>query len=376
MKYSTADDLPIILKEFLNHIYVVKNKSSLTIDEYALDLKMFLRFLKRQKALVPSSEEFDKIDITDVDIDFLKNVTLMDAYAFLSYCKNERNNDSAARARKVTSIRMFYKYLTVQRMFFKENPMLELETPKLKKSQPKYLTLDESLKLLGSVDGKHKERDYCILVLFLNCGLRLSELVSINYNDIRDNNTITITGKGNKQRTIYLNDASKAAIKNYMAVRPTDALKEKDNLIDHITYPNLINALNSAPKKQRIELKIHDFDYQCAISRLPFGTALFFVDITAMKNSQKMREEFFSSVSHELKTPITAIRGYSELLSQGFINDENQKKMMLSKIQTEVTNMSSLINDILMLSRLDSDDLIVENLGSGHRRLTAVPYSV
>ena len=107
MKYSTADDLPIILKEFLNHIYVVKNKSSLTIDEYALDLKMFLRFLKRQKALVPSSEEFDKIDITDVDIDFLKNVTLMDAYAFLSYCKNERNNDSAARARKVTSIRMF-----------------------------------------------------------------------------------------------------------------------------------------------------------------------------------------------------------------------------------------------------------------------------
>ena len=106
--------------------------------------------------------------------------------------------------------------------------MLELETPKLKKSQPKYLTLDESLKLLGSVDGKHKERDYCILVLFLNCGLRLSELVSINYNDIRDNNTITITGKGNKQRTIYLNDACMDAIKNYIAVRPKDGLKEKD----------------------------------------------------------------------------------------------------------------------------------------------------
>lgn len=106
--------------------------------------------------------------------------------------------------------------------------MLELETPKLKKSQPKYLTLDESLKLLGSVDGKYKERDYCIIVLFLNCGLRLSELVSINYNDIRDNNTIAITGKGNKQRTIYLNDACMDAIKNYMAVRPKDGLKEKD----------------------------------------------------------------------------------------------------------------------------------------------------
>lgn len=149
---------------------------------------------------------------------------------------------------------------------------------------------------------------------------------------------------------------------NDSAIKILGPLKEKDNLVDHISYPNLINALNSASKKQRIELKIHDFDYQCAISRLPFGTALFFVDITAMKNSQKMREEFFSSVSHELKTPITAIRGYSELLSQGFINDENQKKMMLSKIQTEVTNMSSLINDILMLSRLDSDDLIVEKV--------------
>lgn len=149
---------------------------------------------------------------------------------------------------------------------------------------------------------------------------------------------------------------------NDSAIKILGPLKEKDNLVDHISYPELINALNSAPKKQRIELKIHDFDYQCAISRLPFGTALFFVDITAMKNSQKMREEFFSSVSHELKTPITAIRGYSELLSQGFINDENQKKMMLSKIQTEVTNMSSLINDILMLSRLDSDDLIVEKV--------------
>ena len=149
---------------------------------------------------------------------------------------------------------------------------------------------------------------------------------------------------------------------NDSAIKILGPLKEKDNLVAHISYPNLINALNSASKKQRIELKIHDFDYQCAISRLPFGTALFFVDITAMKNSQKMREEFFSSVSHELKTPITAIRGYSELLSQGFINDENQKKMMLSKIQTEVTNMSSLINDILMLSRLDSDDLIVEKV--------------
>lgn len=165
-----------------------------------------------------------------------------------------------------------------------------------------------------------------------------------------------------KEGFILLDENGMILSVNDSAIRILGPLKEKDNLIDHIHYPELIHALMNDSKKQRIELSIHGFDYQCAISRLPFGTALFFMDITAMKNSQKMREEFFSSVSHELKTPITAIRGYSELLSQGFINDDAQKKKMLTKIQDEVGNMSSLINDILMLSRLDSDDLIVEKV--------------
>lgn len=244
MKYSTSDDLPQIVREFLNHIYTVKNKSSLTIDEYALDLRTFLRFIKKYKGLVPSSYDFNKIDITDIDINFIKSISLLDAYAFLSYCKDERNNDSAARARKVTSIRMFFKYLTVNRMLLEDNPMQELETPKLKKSQPKYLTLDESIQLLNSVDGKHKERDYCILVFFLNCGMRLSELVSINYNDIRDNNTLTVTGKGNKERTIYLNNACMDAYKNYMAVRPHEGISQKDK-----------NALFLSSRCQRISPK-------------------------------------------------------------------------------------------------------------------------
>jgi len=230
MKYANSPDLPVLLREFLNHIYVVKNKSTLTVDEYCLDNKLFLKFLKQNKGLAPSSAELEKIDISDIDIDFIKSITLLDAYTFLSYCKDVRNNDSAARARKVASIRAFFKYLTLQRKLLEENPMEELETPKLKKSKPKYLTLEEAKTLLSMVDGKYKERDYCILVLFLNCGLRLSELVSINYNDIRDNNTLYITGKGNKERTVYLNDACITAIKNYMAVRPVDRVKDKDAL--------------------------------------------------------------------------------------------------------------------------------------------------
>lgn len=230
MKYANSPELPVLLREFLNHIYVVKNKSTLTVDEYCLDNKLFLKYLKKNKAPLPSETKIEDVDIRDIDIEFLRNISLLDAYQFLSYCKDERNNDSASRARKVASIRAFFKYLSVQRKLLSDNPMEELETPKLKKSKPKYLTLEEAKTLLSVVDGKYKERDYCILVLFLNCGLRLSELVSINYKDIRDNNTLYITGKGNKERTVYLNDACVAAIKNYMAVRPVDGVKDKEAL--------------------------------------------------------------------------------------------------------------------------------------------------
>ncbi len=255
MKYTNSPDVPPLLKEFLQHIYAIKNKSELTVEEYCIDNMIFLRFLKQNKGLAPSSAELSEIDVSDVDIDFLRKITLSDAYQFLSYCKDVRNNDAAARARKVSAIRAFFKYLHVQKMLISENPMENLETPKQKKSKPKYLTLEESLKLLESVDGENKERDYCILVLFLNCGLRLSELVSINYRDIRDNNTLYITGKGNKERTIYLNKACLDAIKSYMAVRPVDGVKDKDALflskrlqrispktVQHIVYENLEKA--------------------------------------------------------------------------------------------------------------------------------------
>ncbi len=255
LKYSNDPNLPQLLKDFLQNIYIVKNKSTLTVEEYCLDNKLFLKFLKKEKGLVPADTTIEDIDISDVDLPFLKEVTLNDAYIFLSYCKSERKNDSASRARKVASIRAFFKYLSVQQKLLDENPMEELETPKKKKAKPKYLTLDESLRLLNCVEGKYKERDFCILVLFLNCGLRLSELVSINYRDIRDNNTLYITGKGNKERTVYLNQACIDAVKNYMAVRPVDGVIDKDALflssrlkrispktVQHIVYENLEKA--------------------------------------------------------------------------------------------------------------------------------------
>lgn len=228
LKYAKSSNLPPLLQDFANHQLAIKNKSELTVDEYALDLILFFRYLKAQQSGEALSPSLADIDISDINIEFLHKVTLADAYAFLSYCKSERDNDAAARARKVSSIRAFFKYLCVQRKLLDENPMQELETPKQKRAQPKYLTLEESLRLLASVEGKYKERDYCILTLFLNCGLRLSELVSINYTDIKDNNTLVVRGKGNKERTVYLNEACVTAIRNYMAVRPVDKVRQKD----------------------------------------------------------------------------------------------------------------------------------------------------
>lgn len=222
--------LPQSVIEFLNYLSVVKSKSELTVLEYASDLRLFFRYMLVYRGLVDNETEFDKIEISFIDLDFIKTIKISDAYAFLSYCRNERGNDNAAISRKVSTLRAFFKYLCVKMKQIPENPMEELESPKLKKSLPKYLTLDESVQLLESISGRDKERDYAIITLFLNCGLRLSELCSLNYTDIKSDGTLTVTGKGNKERTIYLNEMCIDAVKDYMKVRPVDGVKDKNAL--------------------------------------------------------------------------------------------------------------------------------------------------
>lgn len=222
--------LPQSVIEFLNYLSVVRSKSELTVLEYASDLRLFFRFMLVYRGIVAKDTEFEKIDISFIDLDFIKTVKISDAYAFLSYCRSERKNDSASIARKVSSLRAFFKYLCVKMKQIPENPMEELESPKLKKALPKYLSLEESIQLIESIDGRDKERDYAIITLFLNCGLRLSELCSLNYSDIKTDGTMTVTGKGNKERTIYLNEMCVNAVKEYMKVRPVDGVKDKHAL--------------------------------------------------------------------------------------------------------------------------------------------------
>ena len=220
-------ELPTSVIEYLSYSENIRGLSKRSVDAYKIDLRMFFKYMVRKKVLKDSSVELADVDISWVDLDFISEISLSDIYEFLNFLSRELGEGSAARSRKIVSIRMFYKYMTSKTNQLSYNPTLTLETPKAAKRLPVHMSLNESVLLLDSVDGQFKERDYAILTLFLNCGMRLTELVGINLRDIGEN-TIIITGKGNKQRMVYLNEACISALKDYLAVRPTDKLKGSD----------------------------------------------------------------------------------------------------------------------------------------------------
>lgn len=229
-------DCPQILREFLIYHENIKGQSQLTISEYYLDLRMFFRFIKLMRYDMPINTRLDDIDIKDIDIQFIEQIDTSDIFDFLSYLANDRtaNPDAAApeygisastRARKLSAIKSFYKYLTVRTKQLEENPVADLEYPKLRKSLPKYLTLDESAALLQAVSGQNEKRDYAILMLFLNCGIRRSELVNLNISDVYEDR-IRVVGKGNKERFVYFGSACRKAIDAYLPERSKKILSD------------------------------------------------------------------------------------------------------------------------------------------------------
>lgn len=231
MKQDCFSLAPPIIKEFLGYMGTVKGKSPLTVEEYFMDLRTFFRYMKLHRQTVQADTPFDEISIDDIDLDLIKTITLTDVYEYMNFVSTERKNKASTRSRKVSSLRTYFQYLTNKVNKLENNPILELETPKIKKALPKYLTLEQSMELLNAVEGSYQNRDYCILTLFLNCGMRLSELVSINLHDINHKEqVIRITGKGNKERLVYLNDACMEAINKYMQDRPVDGVINREAL--------------------------------------------------------------------------------------------------------------------------------------------------
>ena len=229
-------DCPRVLREFLTYHETIKGQSQRTISEYYLDLRMFLRFIRLMRNDMPIDTRLEDIPIKDIDLEFVRSITTSEVFDFLSYLANDRtaNPDSpvpdhgieaSARARKLSAIKSFYKYLTIRTKQLQENPVQEMEYPKLRKSLPKYLTLEQSAALLQAVSGPNEKRDYAILMLFLNCGIRRSELVGLNLTDVYEDR-IRVVGKGNKERFVYFGSACRKAIDAYLVERNKKVLSD------------------------------------------------------------------------------------------------------------------------------------------------------
>lgn len=209
---------PKVVKSFLSYMSSVKGATKGTVNGYESDLILFLRFMKIQNGIVDEDTPYSEIEVSDIDKNFMKEIELGDVYEFLSYLENERGNSNTTRARKIACLKSFFRYLYRKAKIIDYDISGDLETPSIEKKKPVFLNLDESKKLLQSITGRNVKRDTCIVTLFLNTGMRLSELCSINISAIKGD-TLVITGKGNKERFVYLNNACLNSIDEYMKVR-------------------------------------------------------------------------------------------------------------------------------------------------------------
>ena len=220
---------PPVIRDYLVYLETIMGRSPRTVNEYYLDLRTFFRYILQNRGLIPSSAEFDQISLNQVDLALVRSITRAEILDFLVFAARQRpkhhkspettyGNDVRTRARKISALRGFYKYYCDKLQLITENPTKSLDVPKAKKELPKFLTLQESLDLLGAIDGQYQQRDYCIITLFLNCGMRVSELVNINLQDISENR-LRLLGKGNKERMVYLNQACVDAIEAYLPYR-------------------------------------------------------------------------------------------------------------------------------------------------------------
>ncbi|MCD8027052.1 MAG: tyrosine recombinase XerC [Clostridiales bacterium] len=288
MSNSFNDEAPQIIKKYLYYLQTVKEKSQKTVDEYYLDLRTFFRFIKLHKGLVPKETDFGKIKIDDVTLELIKTITINDAYEFMNYIIRERNNKSASRARKCSALKGYFNFLYKKEHLIDNNPLDELDIPKKKKSLPKYLTLEQSIDLLNAVDGPNKERDYCIITLFLNCGLRVSEMAGLNFSDIRTDNTMRILGKGNKERVVYLNEACVNAINEYKKVRPVDGVKDKNALFISRNHQRMsVKTIQAMVYKYLEKIGLNAQGYSCHKLRHTAATLMYQqggVDIRVLKD--------------------------------------------------------------------------------------------
>lgn len=256
LPYLNRKLLPELVNEFIDDLSVSKDRSEATLNEYISDIRLFLRYMIAAEKNLSSPDELPAdFDMSYLDCDFFNKVTLRDVNNFLTYCKINRKIEARGRMRKASALRGLFKYLSVKMHYIDKNPLEMLEVASSKKTLPRYLTLEQSKELLAAVKGENKERDYCILTLFLNCGLRLAELVALNISDVNfENKTLIVIGKGNKERMVYLNKSCILAINAYIRVRPHDGLADDD-----ARKALFISRLNRRIGRQAVQLMVQHY---------------------------------------------------------------------------------------------------------------------
>ena len=336
-------DSPQLLLDFLSYHETIKAHSQRTVDEYYLDMRNFFRYLKQQRDPALAGQPLDAIDIRDIDIDFISRITLTDIYSYLTYLSRDRvqhqNSENsnkglnaASRARKLATIRSFFNYICNKRHLLEDNPCKDVDTPKQMKSLPRYLTLNESLSLLDAVDGPHRERDYCILTLFLNCGLRISELIGLDITDIHDD-ALRILGKGNKVRVVYLNQACKDALARYMAVRRPITGRDKNALflsaqnqrISRSTVHALVKKHLSAAGLDSEKYSSHKLRHTAATLMLQNG-----VDVKAVQevlgHEHLNTTEIYTHIDNEALRVAAKANPLSHVKMKGKIEDTDKQE--------------------------------------------------
>lgn len=256
LPYLNRKLLPDLVNEYIDDLSVSKDRSEATLNEYLSDIRLFLRYMVSVNENFDSPEDLPiDYDLSYLDTDFFNNVSLRDVNNFLTYCKNTRKIEARGRMRKASALRGLFKFLSVKMHYIDKNPLEMLEVASSKKTLPRYLTLEQSKDLLNAVKGENKERDYCILTLFLNCGLRLAELISLDVTDINfENKTLIVTGKGNKERMVYLNKSCILSLKAYLNVQPRDGLKDED-----ARKALFISRLNKRIGRQAVQLMVQHY---------------------------------------------------------------------------------------------------------------------
>ena len=263
MNIDQINDIPDILREFLEYHSTVRGHSDRTVIAYYMDLKILFRYLKRRRHLVDPKTPFDEIDITDVDLDFIQATRIEELYRYQSFSPEMEHSSNAlsaaSRCRRTSSVKSFFKYLTVKRHFLDHDVTQELDMPKRQASLPRYLEESECERLLDACDGPYALRDYCILMLFMSCGLRVSELVSLNKTDVYEDH-VRVLGKGNKERVVFFGEGCREAIDDYLMVRQEDKIIPEDKNALFISRDNCRISVRGVQKMVEKKLKIAGLD--------------------------------------------------------------------------------------------------------------------